>query len=101
MRAFTRLLPPAIFLPAMFVASACVAAGAGLTLEREGQLLIVKGDRIPGQEIRINYLEAYCRAGSTDADWISHTVIPHTNEFLLLSAEKKLMRLRDTLADGL
>jgi hypothetical protein len=85
----------------MFVASACVAAGGGLTLEREGQLLIIRGDPIPGQEIRVNYLEAYCRAGSTDADWISHTVIPHTNEFLLLSAQKKLMRLRDTLADGL
>jgi hypothetical protein len=85
----------------MLVPLVCIAAGAGLTLEREGQLLVIRGDQIPGHEIRINYLEAYCRAGSTDADWITHTVIRHTNEFLSLSSDKKVMRLRDTLADGL
>jgi hypothetical protein len=85
----------------MFVAFACVAGGAGLTLDREGQWLIIRGDQIPGQKIRVNYLEAYCRAGSTDADWVKHTVIPHTNELVLLSVDKKVMRLRDTLADGL
>jgi hypothetical protein len=78
-----------------------VAAGEGLTLAREGQLLIIQGTDIPGNEIRVNYLEAYCRAGSTDADWRKHTVIPHTNELLSLSADKKVLRLRDTLADGL
>ena len=32
---------------------------------------------------------------------MKHTVIPHTNELLSLSVDKKVLRLRDTLADGL
>jgi hypothetical protein len=78
-----------------------VAAETGLTLDREGQWLIIRGARIPTGEIRVNYLEAYCRAGSTDADWMTHTVIPYTNELVSFNADKKLLRLRDILADGL
>jgi hypothetical protein len=85
----------------LFAAFPWAAAGAGLALDREGEWLIIQGAKIPGKEIRIHYLEAYCRAGSTDADWVKHTVIPHTNELISLSADKKLLRLRDTLADGL
>jgi hypothetical protein len=73
----------------------------GLTLDREGNWLIIRGTVIPTHEIRINYLEAYCRAGSTDADWVKHTVIPHTNELISINADKTILRLRDTLADGL
>jgi len=62
--------------------------------------LVLHGLHLPGREIRINYLEAYCRAGSTDADWVQHTVIPHSVQFLSLSGDRKLLRLRDTLADG-
>src|SRR5450755_2763786 len=71
-----------------------------LTLAREQNWLIIHGPQIPGGEIRINYLEAYCRAGSTDADWVQHTVIKHTSEFLSLSDDAKVLKLRDTLADG-
>jgi hypothetical protein len=74
---------------------------AGLTLGREGNWLIIRGARIPAGEIRVNYLEAYCRGGSTDADWFGHTVIPHTNALISLSPDGKVLRLRDTLADGL
>src|SRR5687767_2278918 len=72
---------------------------ADLTLTREDHWLIINGPQLPG-EIRINYLEAYCRAGSTDADWVKHTVIPHKNEFISLSADAKTLRLKDTVADG-
>lgn len=71
-----------------------------LTLERDGHWLIIKGDHIPGGPIRINYLEAYCRADSTDADWVKHTVIRHTNELVSLSKDRKTLKLKDTLADG-
>src|SRR5829696_3229757 len=47
------------------------AAESHLTLAREGHWLIIRGEQAP--EIRINYLEAYCRAGSTGADWMNHT----------------------------
>ena len=71
---------------------------AALTLGREQNWLIIRGAHLPAGEIRIHYLEAYCRAGSTDADWVQHTVIQHTSE--VLSADAQTVRLRDTLADG-
>jgi hypothetical protein len=64
---------------------------ADLTLARDGHWLVIKGAHLPGGEIRINYLEAYCRAGSTDADWVQDTVIRHTNEMVSLSADGKTM----------
>lgn len=71
----------------------------GLTLVRDGNWLIIRGPQLPG-EIRINYLEAYCRAGSTDADWLQHTVIKHTCELVSMSADNKVLKLKDKLADG-
>lgn len=78
------------------------AAGAPkptLTLARSNNWLVIRGTHLPG-EIRINYLEAYCRPGSTEADWDRHTVISHKNEFISISANAKTVRLKDTLADG-
>lgn len=72
---------------------------ATLTLERTNHWLIIRGAKLPG-EIRINYLEAYCRAGSTEADWVKHTVIPHRNEFISMNADSTELRLKDTLQDG-
>lgn len=62
--------------------------------------LIIRGEHLPEGEIRVNYLEAYCRAGSTDADWVSHTVIKHSAELVSLSDDKRTLKLRDTVADG-
>ena len=76
---------------------ATAAHAAALTLAREKNMLIIRGPQLPG-EISINYLEAYCRADSTDADWGKHTVVKHTSE--VLSATAHEIRLRDTLADG-
>ena len=62
--------------------------------------LAIRGDHFPGKEIRINYLEAYCRAGSTDADWVQQTVIKHTPQLISLSDDKRSLRLRDKVEDG-
>jgi hypothetical protein len=86
------------FLLALFTIAA--AHAESLTLARDGHWLVIQGAQILGGEIRINYLEAYCRAGSTAADWVKHTVIKHTSEFLSLSEDRRVMKLRDTLADG-
>jgi hypothetical protein len=90
-----------LFLALLACLRPSIAAGEGLTLERDAHWLVIRGASIPGNEIRINYLEAYCRAGSTDADWRTQTVIKHTNELVALSADRKELRLRDTLTDGL
>lgn len=71
-----------------------------LTLSYEPRWLIIHGPQIPGGSIRIHYLEAYCRAGSTDADWVKHTVIKHESELVSLSEDRKTLRLKDTIADG-
>jgi hypothetical protein len=74
---------------------------AGLRIRRDGHWLVIAGATIPGGEIRINYLEAYCQADSTDADWVGHTVIPHENRVIASAPDGRMIRLRDTLADGL
>jgi hypothetical protein len=75
-------------------------AAESLTLARDGHWLVIRGLQLPGGEIRINYLEAYCRPRSTEADWVKHTVIPHRSELLSASADGRQMQLRDTLEDG-
>ena len=102
---YARFIPTGLwrclFLVLLLANTPVPAVANGLTLDRDGNWLIIRGAEIPANEIRINYLEAYCRAGCTDADWVKHTVIPHTNELISLNAEKTVLRLRDTLADGL
>jgi len=79
--------------------SVAAAAGPtpGLAIKWEKNYLHVRSATIPGGEIEILYLEAYCRPGSTDREW-RQTVIPHKAE--LLSADGRVVRLRDTLQDG-
>lgn len=76
------------------------AVETGLRLERRDHWLVVSRPDLPGKELRINYLEAYCRAGSTDADWVKHTVIKHKSEVVALSDDRSVLRLKDTLTDG-
>lgn len=83
-----------------FLLLASTGLAADLTLAREGHWLVIRAPHVPGGEIRINYLEAYCRAGSTDADWMKHIVIPHKSETVSLSEDAKVLKLRDVLADG-
>lgn len=95
---------PFATLATVVVVSLSVARGAEadpiLTLGREGNWLLIRRADLPGGQIRVNYLEAYCRAGSTDADWVQRTVTPHRAELLSLSDDRRTLRLGDTLADG-
>jgi hypothetical protein len=77
------------------------AAGPPLRLAREDNWLVIQAPDVPGQTIRINYLEAYCRANSTDADWVKHTVIRHRSEIVALSEDGRSVHVRDTLEDGI
>jgi hypothetical protein len=71
----------------------------GLTVAWDKNYLTIRGN-FPGEEIRINYLEAYCRPGSTDQDWRTKTVIPHVAEKLEAGEDGKRIRLRNKLEDG-
>jgi hypothetical protein len=69
-----------------------------LQIHWEKNLLTIRGDHLPG-EISINYLEAYCRPGSTDRVW-GETVVGHTTELVSLSDDGRVIKLKDTLRDG-
>jgi hypothetical protein len=95
-----RFLGLALFL-ALLGSAARMASGAdSLTLKRDGHWLFIQGPQIPGGEIEINYLEAYCRGGSTEADWVSHTMVAYTNEFVSMSDDRRVLMLRDIIYDG-
>jgi hypothetical protein len=76
------------------------AADPSLRLEREANWLMIRGSHLPGGEIRINYLEAYCRPKSANADWAKQTVIPHTSQLVSRKSDGSGMRIRDSLKDG-
>jgi hypothetical protein len=59
--------------------------------------LTVSGPQVPGKEIKVLYLEAYCRAGSTKRDW-KQTVIRHKTK--LVSDEGGVIHLQCALTDG-
>jgi len=86
-----------IVLPLLFLKLSSIGFAAEIEARWDQHFLTVSGD-FPGGEIRINYLEAYCRAGSTDRDW-RETTIPHTSR-QLPSAEPGVILLEDRLADG-
>ncbi|QDU96651.1 hypothetical protein [Lignipirellula cremea] len=69
-----------------------------LSLHWEKNYLTIQGD-FAGGEVKILYLEAYCRPGSTDRVW-GDTVIPHQAELLSASQDGQEIKLRDTLRDG-
>jgi len=70
-----------------------------LSIHWADNMLRVSGEGVPGGEVPIWYLEAYCRPGSTKRDW-RETVIGHTTELISASDDGKTIRLQDTLQDG-
>jgi hypothetical protein len=54
---------------------------------------------LPGDKLTVNYLEAYCRAGSTDRDW-RETVIGHATRLVEADLKRHRLALECRLADG-
>ena len=71
-----------------------------LSITWERNYLTISGDHVPGKEIRILYLEAYCRADAHDADWGKHTLIKHKTDLVSASSDGKRIELKCTLEDG-
>jgi hypothetical protein len=65
----------------------------------EKDLLTIAGEKLPGGRIAINYLEAYCRPGSTDRNW-NETVIGHTTKLISVAPDRRSLSLKCTLKDG-
>jgi len=76
-------------------------ATADLTLKWEKNYLTITDPtgQMPGQHMKVHYLEAYCRPGSTDREW-GKTVVGHKTERVKASDDGKRIELRCTLTDG-
>lgn len=86
---------------AVLAAPGMAADRSSLKLHWEKNFLTISGEHLPGGEMQVHYLEAYCRAGSTDADWVQHTRMQHVTELVEASADGTLIRLRCRVNDGL
>jgi hypothetical protein len=71
----------------------------GLTLTWERNMLTVQGAALPGGALKVWYLEAFCRPGSTDREW-KETVIPHKTQLVQADPDHRRLKLRSTLDDG-
>jgi hypothetical protein len=71
----------------------------GLTVSWSEEMLTIRGPRLPGGPVKVWYLEAFCRPGSTDRDW-HETVIPHQTQLVEASPDGRRLHLRSTLDDG-
>ncbi len=74
-------------------------SAAPLQLSWADNILTITRENVPGGEVRVWYLEAYCRPGSTDRDW-RETVIGHRTELLEATPDGKSIKLRCRLNDG-
>lgn len=88
--------PALLLLVSIFPNAAHARDPVSITWEKN--YLKITADWLAGP-ISVNYLEAYCRAGSTDREW-GETVIKHTAELISVSDDGRVIKLRDTLADG-
>jgi hypothetical protein len=77
-----------------------IAGEPGLSIRWEKNWLYITGPNVAGDEVAIHYLEAYCRPGSTDADWKTHTVVGHTTELVAASDDGRRVELLCKLNDG-
>src|SRR5262245_10790132 len=63
----------------------------GMSIAWDKDYLVVSADGLPGGDVRIHYLEAYLRSGTTNRHWLK-SMIPHrTNS---VSASPKRIELQ-------
>jgi hypothetical protein len=81
-------------------ATACRGEADGpLRLSWKDEILTIRGRGLPGGELAVWYLEAFCRPGSSRRDW-KETVIPHRTVLIAADADGTRLHLRSTLDDG-
>lgn len=78
--------------------SGCHHMEDALRISWDKDILTIAADRLPGGQVQIWYLEAFCRRGSTDRDW-RETTIPFETERVAADPEGRWLKLK-TLVDG-
>ena len=89
---------PVALLLCVLASAPCLAqTDLGLKLAWKDNYLTITGDKLPGREMKVLYIEAYCRPGSTKRKW-EQTTIGHKTR--LVSSDAKRVVLECTLSDG-
>ena len=85
----------------MIALSSLMAGGSpALRLSWERNILTIAGNQLPGKEMKILYMEAYCRPNSQTTDWLANTVIGHKTEVISINPDRTQLKLRCALKDG-
>lgn len=93
------LIPVPVVACILGLTHALPAADPNLQIARLGNDLVIVSEDVPvPTPIKVNYIEAYCRSGSTHQDWRTKTKIQHTSQ--VISSTPKRILIRDTLEDG-
>jgi hypothetical protein len=82
------------------VALGQAAEPAKLKLHWAKNYLTISGNHLPGKEMRIHYLEAYCRDNSQTTDWSKHTVVGHKTSLVSRCADGSQIKLHCEVSDG-
>src|SRR5690349_1175955 len=91
---------PIFVLVVLVLGCQCLAdADLGLRLAWSKNILTISGTGLPGREMKVLYIEAYCRPGSTARKW-EQTVIGHTTRLVSIDPDGKRLVLECTLKDG-
>jgi len=77
---------------------ACRNDDGRLRISWKDNVLTLHSDRLPGGRVRVLYLEAFCRRGSTDRAW-NETTLPFQTKLLEADAAGSWLNL-ETLVDG-
>ena len=75
------------------------AAHEPMRLDWKDSILTLSGPNLPGGEMKVLYMEAYCRPGSTKRKW-EQTTIGHRTRLVSRSDDRTALALECTLNDG-
>jgi hypothetical protein len=88
---------------AFWIMNVVTAASAGddrnMRLAWKNNILTISGPDLPGKEMKVLYIEAYCRPGATDRKW-EQTVIGHRTRVVSQAEDGHSLVLECTLNDG-
>jgi hypothetical protein len=88
-----------LFLGAICGGDASAADDRNMRLGWEKSILTIAGPELPGREMKILYIEAYCRPGSTERKW-EQTTIGHRTRLVSAAEDGHSLVLECTLNDG-
>jgi hypothetical protein len=80
-------------------AQSSAADDRAMRLAWKDSILTISGPDLPGREMKVLYIEAYCRPGSTNRKW-EQTVIGHRTRLVSQSEDGHALVLECTLKDG-